>query len=252
MREEAAELKRIGLLVREKLESYSSTGEVVGMGADGTPTLDVDRAVEETIIESTEERFNLLSEECGYLDRGADWTVIADPVDGTRNMIRGIPFYCTSLALLPGEKDDIGLDRVFYGMVLNLALNELFESFRGEGALLNGKTLKGVPSKKVGNLVSLTTREIGDLGKRLKGWNIRALGAAALEMCYVASGKLDIYYNDGKGLRITDIAASSLILREVGGEIYDLTSSGRLKMGPSLAERAKVLAAREEVSGWLN
>ena len=124
---------------------------------------------------------------------------------------------------------------------------------KGGGAFLNGKPMSTPSFER--NLLSISTKEMKDeLKSKLINWNVRILGAAALEMCYVANGRLDLYYNDGEGLGITDIAASSLILRENGGEVYDLNSGERLNMGSSLAERAKVLAVKkgEEASRWLS
>ncbi len=252
MREEAVEVRRFALQAAKELKSYSPAGKVVGIGADGTPTMDVDKMVEDMIVEeSSKFKFNLLSEELGYLDRGSDWTIIADPIDGTRNLLRGIPFYCISLAL--SHASDLNLNGVVYGIVLDLKLGELFEALKGGGAFLNGKPMSTLSFER--NLLSISTKEVGDeLKSKLMNWNVRVLGAAALETCYVANGRLDLYYNDGKGVRITDIAASSLILRENGGEVYDLERKKRLTMGSSLAERAKVLAIKrgEEISRWLS
>lgn len=253
MLKEAADLREIALKVARELRGHKPDGEVVGMGADGTPTSGVDREADEVINrESSRLGFNLLSEESGPLDRGSDWTIVADPIDGTRNLIRGVPFYCTSLALVQGSVEEVDLDRVVYGIVLDLEKGELFEGLKGEGASLDGKEAPIGQSEK---FMSISTLRVGeDLAKRLMGWNVRALGAAALEICYVACGRLDLYYNDGKGLRITDIAASSLVLRESGGELYDLIKKRRLTMGSSLTERAKVLAVIEDevASEWLS
>ena len=86
------------------------------MGADGTPTQWIDRYAEDIVLDTVADtKINILSEERGYIDNGGDYTLILDPIDGTRNAIHNIPFYAISLAI---GKEKLG--DVQYGLVRNI------------------------------------------------------------------------------------------------------------------------------------
>src|SRR5439155_24947184 len=116
-------------------------GAELGIGADGTPTKMVDDLAEREIVSilkrSKKDRMNLLSEEAGYVDLDGEKLLVADPIDGTTNAVRGIPFYCVSLAI--GTKD---LSDVEAGIVMNLCTGDRFEALAGKGATRNGKPLR--------------------------------------------------------------------------------------------------------------
>ena len=87
---------------KESRENFHKLGRTVGIGADGTPTKYIDEIAEEVVIKcitKSDIKVNLLSEEAGFLDFGGKYTFVLDPVDGTRNAYRGIPFYSVSLAI---------------------------------------------------------------------------------------------------------------------------------------------------------
>ena len=104
----------------------------IGVGADGTPTKLIDKVAEDIAIEKIQESplpVNLLSEEIGFMDFGGIYTIILDPIDGTRNAVRGIPFYAVSVA--------IGKDRLKdteYGVVINIPTGDTFFAEKGKGA----------------------------------------------------------------------------------------------------------------------
>ena len=119
-----SEVKELALKITKsiyrKIRSLQSQGinlgRNIGIGADGTPTEYIDKIAEDIAIRYIEKSripVNLLSEEAGYIDRDGEYTFVLDPIDGTRNAIRGIPFYSTSLAI---GRDT--LDSVEYGIVL--------------------------------------------------------------------------------------------------------------------------------------
>ncbi len=199
----------------------------VGMGADGTPTALVDRVAEEAIegvLAGTDVELNLLSEEMEFVDREAEWTVVVDPVDGTHNAITDIPAYSVSLALC--KEDMIGAQ---FAVVKDLVNGWTYEAEKGKGAWLNGKGIRVSPYSQERSLFSVylgsnAHRRAFQLAKECR--RLRNLGSASLDMCLVASGAADLYYMNSTAesleLRITDVAASSLIVREAGGEVYDL------------------------------
>src|SRR3989304_2469099 len=90
-------------------------GAIMGMGAYGTPTQAIDRVAEEAVLRYlayNDSDLNVLSEEAGFVDRGGSWTLVLDPIDGTYNAVRGVPFYATSLA-----GGDDRLSTVTHGLV---------------------------------------------------------------------------------------------------------------------------------------
>lgn len=222
---------------RIKQERREHFGKEIAMGADGTPTAHIDRIAEEVALEVIGKEANILSEEIGYLDHGKEYTFIMDPVDGTRNAIHGIPFYCASIAI--GKHD---LESVKYGIIKNLTTGDCYEAFRGGGAFCNGHRI--TVAHDVSDVIYILV--LGTSGNE-KTWRLasklttRSLGAAALEMCMVASGAAHAYYMPRELLRITDFAAGTLMVREAGGEVY--TADGEaLNVPADLSVRSSVLA----------
>ena len=193
---------------------------------------DVDLAIERHFRERVAATFPdhvVLGEEYGA-PSGSDaarpcW--IFDPIDGTSNFAHGLPIFCASLAL---EID--GILRV--GAVYDPNRDELFAAERGKGAWLNGEPLRvsstsnlrdallvtGFPySVQVdgADLLSLFARFI------TQSRAVRRLGSAAIDVCYVAAGRMDGFWEEGLGA--WDIAAGALILEEAGGRVTDLDGS---------------------------
>lgn len=226
---------------RIKQESHMKYGKEVAMGADGTPTLYIDRIAEEVAFEIIGQSANILSEEAGFIDNDKEYTFVIDPVDGTRNAAHGIPFYCTSIAI---GRDD--LDSIEYGIVVNLISGERYEAFKGKGAFLNGQPIS-VSTNRSDVIYVLVLGKSGNerTWHLANSHNIRSLGAAALEMCMVACGAAQIYYMPKELLRVTDFAASTLIVREAGGKVY--TASGdNLRIAINLRERSSILAVADD------
>jgi len=231
---------RIESRVREeRRKNFGQFGEEVEMGADGTPTQHVDKVAEEIALLAVGKKMNVLSEEAGFIDNGAEYTIVIDPVDGTRNAVHGIPFYCTSIAI--GRKR---LGDVEYALVKNLLTGDTYTAEKGKGAFLNGDRI-GVDKSLEEPIISLALGKSGN--NRIFNYldtnnvNIRSLGAAALEMCLVASGSLNAYIQGSEYLRVTDFAAGTLIVREAGGEVFN-AKDGLLDVGLNLEERSSVLA----------
>ncbi len=226
------------------LESRDAGGwaKTVGMGADGTPTKHIDELAERVVLEESERLgigANILSEEAGLVERGSRTMLVADPVDGTHNATLGLPFYCVSLAIARGS-----LEGVEEGVVVNIPTGDVYHATRGQGATLNGKPIhvrrwqrgRDTMSIYLGPEAPHAAFEFTHFPKR-----VRNFGAAALEIALVAAGALDGYIQWGRPLRITDVAAGALILREAGGEVYDLAGT-RLDMPLNVTTRRDVTA----------
>ena len=145
------EIKRVACQIVEKIArklKRTATieghrfGTNIGVGADGTPTKYIDKLAEDValkVLKKADPSLNLLSEEAGFLDFGGDYTAVLDPVDGTRNACRGIPFYSVSLAVGKTHLSDVVL-----GIVKNIPTGELFLAEQGQGAFFNNHRI-GTP-----------------------------------------------------------------------------------------------------------
>ncbi len=196
--------------------------EIVMRGAYGSPSTRLDVEVERSVINFIETRdmpYNIFTEEMGFVDRGYDYTLIMDPVDGSYNAEEGIPFYSVSLALT--KKD---LKSVEYAFIKNIPLNEDYWAIKGEGAYKNGRRLKTDGTKRlfIVYLGEKSTERAYHISRKAR--RIRDLGSASLEMSMVAEGIADLFYysfREGGALRIVDIAASYLLVLEAGGIVLD-------------------------------
>jgi len=198
-------------------------GRVIGMGADGTPTKYIDKVAEDIIISYLKEHGlckTLISEEIGNISIGGEkGTVFLDPVDGTYNAIMNIPFYALSIAYAEEGK-------ILRAFVQNLASGETFTTEKGSGAFLNGSQIHVSPTS------DLQTSAMSIYGKHFQQDRIfnlmqkirrfRQFGASALEISYVAAGRIDGFVDLRKTLRVTDAAAGVLICEEAGGLVTDL------------------------------
>ncbi len=221
-------------------------GRTVGMGADGTPTKFIDKVAEDVILRYIEDEgieANFLSEEAGYIDRGCELTLVTDPLDGTHNAASGIPYYAVSIAL--GKDDILDLEE---GVVINIVTGDEFYGARGKGAYLNDERIR-VREYDEGRDLLLAymgvhaAPETYDVVSRFR--RVRSLGAAALEICAVACGQADGFYlnfrPEKRSLRVVDIAAGVLMVREAGGEVYDIVGNV-LGMRLSLDVRTNMMA----------
>ena len=220
-------------------------GEELCMGADGTPTLRIDRLAEDAILDYVNQeklKWNILSEEAGFIDNGGDRTLVIDPIDGTYNAVIGIPFYSVSLALGRSSMCDVE-----HAYVRNVVTGDTYQAAKGEGAKLNGRPIHVRPLAKDMVLLMYVGRHATDDTLRImkKARRTRSLGCSSLEMALLAQGSADAFYLKSgqreRAIRVVDIAASALILREAGGEIVDLGGE-RLDMCFDLKERSNFLA----------
>ncbi|MFH1102024.1 MAG: inositol monophosphatase family protein [Methanobacteriota archaeon] len=230
---------------KEYKQNFYRLGKTIGIGADGTPTSYIDKIAEDValkLLKKSSSPVNLLSEEIGFVDFGGEHMFVLDPVDGTRNAYRGIPFYSVSLAIGTSHISD-----VTYGIVKNIPTGDVFTAEKKHGAFLNNKRIHvcEVPSPEMLSSLSLGKNYVSSMASLAKKGNVRSLGSASLEMCMVANGALDYYFVGKEIMRIVDIAASTLIVREAGGFVKTV-SGENLDMEFNLMERTSVVAACSE------
>jgi myo-inositol-1(or 4)-monophosphatase len=196
---------------------------MVKMGADGTPTKSIDWAAEEAVLgvlQHSRFGFKVLSEEIGevHIGEGHDYFLYLDPLDGTFNAIKGIPFYSVSFFFSNSD--------THFGYIRDLACGSSYYAERERGAyseagarLFVSKT-RDLPDFSVSAYtLRPNTGRITALGDEVR--RIRTLGSTSLEMALVASGRLDAFVDLRGMLRIVDVAAGKIILEEAGGLITD-------------------------------
>ena len=211
--------------VLERLPTRAEREPVVGAGLGGDDTTAIDREAEEAILARVREAAGaVVSEEVGRLGTGTLPLLVVDPIDGSLNAKRGIPFFALSIAVAEGET----MDDVVFGFVHDFGSREEWTARRGEGAWLNGERLGAVlPKEEVeilsfeATLTSLVARDapkVADLAYRL-----RIMGSLALSFCHLAAGRVDAVCSL-KPARSVDIAAAQLLCREVGlaVELFDV------------------------------
>ena len=201
--------------------------EELGVGAGGDKTARVDVVAEEAILETLSNSgipFRVVSEERGVLDLGVGeprYYAVLDPIDGSTNALRGIPFTATSIAFSKTSN----LHDVVAGVVADLGRGDTYWAEAGKGAWKNGvrASTSGrtvLEDATIGvDFKSLAFRGVLDTLTDVlaKVGHVRHFGANALEVCYVADGRMDAFVDIRGRLRVTDIAAAYLIVREAGG-----------------------------------
>jgi myo-inositol-1(or 4)-monophosphatase len=185
---------------------------------------DADLKAERAVLDILRHRLpgdRILSEEAGQTDAPSNRTWLVDPLDGTTNFAHGFPFFAVSIAL---EADG---DLVL-GIVYNPWQNECFEAAAGAGAFLNGAPIR---VSAVDNLqeallgtgfpydIHERSESVMDLFTRMvvRAQGVRRPGSAALDLCYLAAGRLDAFWESG--LKPWDTAAGAVIVKEAGGAI---------------------------------
>jgi len=206
-----------------QLSGGEDRGRVVGVGASGDRTLVVDRVAESAAIDVIRRvsDVRILSEERGEIGRReSKWTVLLDPIDGSANFERGIPFYCTSLAVARGNS----LDDTEYALVRNLANGDVYYAERGAGARKNGRSIQTSSTNELRDSVAAidVSRGTSGLLERLAPLVSTVkrqvhFGANALELCMLGEGRIDIFVDLRGRMRVTDLAGGVLIVREAGG-----------------------------------
>ncbi len=187
---------------------------------------EADHAAEKAIIEVIQQAHPdhfILSEETGEIKSNSEYKWIIDPIDGTVNFANGIPICCVSIAL---EKEG----EMILGAVYNPFMNEMFFAQKGMGASLNGKTIRVGTKDTVAKSCLVTgfpytyldspNGPIQVFEKLIRqGVPVRRLGSAAIDLCWVAAGRFDGFYEHK--LQAWDSAAGFLLVEEAGGKVTD-------------------------------
>ena len=210
---------------RIQMDYYHRSHRVAYKGAID-PVTEVDKLCEQAAVRMISDAFpdhDILSEETSFKQKGASWKWIIDPIDGTSNYIREYPCFCFSVAL---EQEG----KMVLGVVYNPLLDELFYAEKGGGAFLNGNRIMVSRTEHLDGSFLCTgfpydVRENPDFYLKYfrafirLSFALRRPGSAALDLCYVAAGRFDGFWE--MKLRPWDVAAASLIVTEAGGTLTD-------------------------------
>ena len=216
---------------------------------------EADHAAERAIIDTIQESFPghfILSEEAGEMMMDSEYKWIIDPIDGTVNYAHGIPICCVSIAI---EHNGA----MIMGAVYNPFLKEFFFAEKGKGSLLNGELIHVTNQTEVCKSCLVTGFPYTYLDapngplecfERFirKGVPVRRLGSAAMDLCWVAAGRFDGFYEHQ--LQAWDSAAGFLIVEEAGGKVTDYNGNYYSPYQPHLlATNGKI---HEEMLKWIN
>jgi myo-inositol-1(or 4)-monophosphatase len=213
---------------------------------DIDPVTLVDKLCEKAIVRMISNSFpdhDFLTEESPFEGKGSPWRWIIDPIDGTTNYFHGFPFFCVSIGLeVDGE--------VRLGVVYCPVLNELFHAEKGRGAFLNGSRISVSGNSDLNRSFLCTgfpydVREHPDRYLRyfqqflVKSLAIRRPGSAAIDLCYLAAGRFDGFWE--LKLHAWDVAAASLMVTEAGGKMTDFQGqSFNIYSGETLASNGLI------------
>jgi myo-inositol-1(or 4)-monophosphatase len=223
----------------------------VSLKGPGDYVSQADRKAEEIVhneLAKARPGYSFLMEESGVVTGSDDqhrW--IIDPLDGTTNFLHGIPIFAVSIAL---ERQGV----LVAGLIYNPAMDELYTAERGGGAFLNDRRLRVAARRNLNDCVigtGVPHLGRGDHGRYLvelrnvmgEVSGIRRMGAAALDLAYVAAGRLDGFWEDN--LHPWDMAAGMLIIREAGGFVSDKAG------GQEIFDSGGIVAGNEAIHGAL-
>jgi myo-inositol-1(or 4)-monophosphatase len=222
----------------------------LGLGEGGDETTAIDAAAESAIVALLERlhaeglEFTLVSEELGERSFGSDsLRVVLDPIDGSLNAKRGIPFFSLSMAVAEGAS----MEDVVFGYVFDFGTREEWTARRGDGAFLNGAALDGAGPKEEIEVLSFEATRTDLVAERVPSmvglaYRTRIMGSLALSLCHLAAGRVDAVCSL-KAARSVDIAAAQLLVRERGLAI-DLPESPPFEAAPlDVVARSRVVAA---------
>ena len=219
---------------------YAATGFQIDYKNPINLVTDADRAAEQCVIDRLKTRFpdhHFLAEERGRDDGGSSpYRWIIDPLDGTTNFAHGYPIYCVSIGL---EYDG----RCIIGVVFDPSRDELFTAIEHRGAHVNGRPIHVSDTKTLDSSLLVTgfAYDIRETKRNnldhfakfaLKAQGLRRTGSAALDLCYVAAGRFDGFWE--VRLNPWDMAAGSVIVREAGGCLTDFRGNALSIYGEDL------------------
>ncbi len=206
------------------LKGFRSESTTISYKSKTNLVTNIDRESEKYLFNSIKEKYpahSIIAEEGSRRDSQGEFIWYVDPLDATNNFAHGIPFFCISIGVF-----SIQLKKVVLGIIYDPLHNEIFRGIKGDGSFLNGQRIHVSSSDDIGISLLATgfpynkndteknnVKEFNTFLPCIQG--IRRLGSAALDLSYLACGRIDGYWEPG--LHPWDMAAGSIIVEEAGG-----------------------------------
>jgi myo-inositol-1(or 4)-monophosphatase len=244
--------KKAGAFIRKEKENFNyASVEIKGLN---DLVSYVDKTAEEMIVKDLQTIFKdagFIAEE-NTVSETKDYNWIVDPLDGTTNFIHGIPCYAVSIALeYKGE--------VILGVVYEVSRDECFSAQKGKGSFLNGNKIHVSSRQNISESLIATGFPIYNF-ERLDNYlavlkffmqhthGVRRIGAAAADLCYLACGRVDAFFE--YNLKPWDVAAGALIVKEAGGFVCDFSGGNNWLFGKEISATNQLL--KTEFNSTLN
>lgn len=267
------EMADAGRAAAEPLLGSAAGRAILGRGAGGDYTVELDRAAEEAILAVLARRapapYAVVSEECGFGNgvaaagspvvaagsQDVEWRVLVDPVDGSLNAKRGLEPCCAAIAVASGDE----MADVRLAFVLDYARGHSFAAVRGAG-MLTSRSIEGIDTAEPIEVLLLEAgrpdrhafayRDLALLAGTTGSaeMRVRQIGSLALSLCHVATGAADVLLSPVSS-RAVDIAAGLLILEEAGGDFAGLDGADMRRQPLDLERRAAFVAWRRGLDG---
>jgi len=225
--------------------------------------IESERVITQTILERFPDH-NILGEEGGDQGRSSSWLWVVDPIDGTTNFSRHIPYFSTSIAVYRDGRPVVGL-------VASPSVNEVFHAVEGQGSFLNDVAIQASTATDFQKAVMITGfyyERSSNIGLTLDGiaafyrrniMGVRRFGSAALDLCYLAAGRAEGYFEIG--LNAWDFAAGAFIAQQAGALVTDAWGAplklrksyivaGVPSLHPIMLEDLSPWKAAQAESGW--
>ncbi|MFX1393194.1 MAG: inositol monophosphatase family protein [Promethearchaeota archaeon] len=261
-------LKKIGIEIYNKIHPILGTkkaAEEFQRGAGGDISMYIDILAEKVIVDSLKSKnvdLLLISEEIGEIFIGDkkkainnQQKIIMDPIDGSNNAIRGIPFCSVSIAYAIGNS----LDHIIKAAIIDLTTKDIYWAEKNKGAYLNDKQIYvserniskncflelNLPLKSVASELVKYSSIINKFCK------IRVMGSTALTLCQIAKGSIDAFMDFIKNNRLVDVAAGILILKEAGGKIFSKEGKDLDEISLSIDTKFPFVASNSNLESFL-
>lgn len=260
-------LKRLAVNVFDVVNPLLGTKEAAKKskrGAGGDMTMEIDLIAENIIIDSLKKsntNLLLISEELGekYIGeeekaRKNQYTLIVDPLDGSNNAVRGIPYCSVSIAYAVGNT----VNDIRKAVILDLNTKDIYWAEKGKGTYLNDIRIHVSDldiSQKCFFELNLPMKNLMKNLQKLsplirKFFRVRIMGSSALTLCQIASGSMEAFINLRNSNRLVDVAAGLLILKEAGGKIFSLDGTDIIQE-LSISSKFPFLACNAKLESFL-
>ncbi len=215
-----AAAKKAGFVI---MASYGKVRSITAKKDLRDVVTEVDRESDKVIIDHlrANSQYAILTEESGFIGESKDFVWVVDPIDGTKNFSRGIPFFCVCIALLKDNQPVLGV-------TYNPVTRECFYAEKAKGAFMNGHRISVSTERRLEASVIIVNSGYAEEHRKKRSMifesmsrssSVRVFGSTGLELCLVANGASECFISSGD--KVWDYAAGIVLVREAGGRVTD-------------------------------